>query len=351
MSRPIAIAVSGGVDSLAACCLLLKTGASLAGVYFITGYESAGTDSQASPELREAAQRLGIPLHLIDLKKEFKSRVVDPFVDSYFKGETPNPCMVCNPAIKFGVMMDFAVKDLGARSLATGHYARVKEGADGRIHLYKGADLKKDQSYFLGFLKQNQLASCLFPLGDLTKDMAREIVRDHGLTDLAAHESQEACFIKDEKYWEFIKKQPRFQDAPGDILDVQGNVIGEHHGIFAFTIGQRRGINVPAKEAYYVKKIIPSENSIVVGSKNDLMSAKATVRDVNWIIEAPSGEIRVRTRLRYRHKEAWSTLKPLSQGAEIVFDEPQSAITPGQGAVFYDDDRVVGAGWITKGYE
>ena len=337
---------------MVAAHLLKEQHPDVVGVHFVTGYEDADSDvlGQGVPRsLTRAAEELGIPVKVIGVQAEFKSLVVEPYVATYLKGQTPNPCMVCNRTIKFGALLHAAQKQAGARQIATGHYACVKKDSRGRFSLCKGVDPVKDQSYFLGFLTQEQLSRAVFPLSRFTKEQVRQKAKDLGLNIYTKPESQETCFIADDRYREFLQSQPGFQPMPGDIVDVHGTAIGRHQGVFAFTIGQRRGINIPACEAYYVKDIDPAANRIIVGFKKDLLSGSLNVYGINWITPPEQDQIRARTRIRYRHREAESTIRITGNNtATVVFDVPQSAVTPGQGAVFYHGDEVLGAGWIGK---
>jgi len=354
-----AIAISGGVDSMMAAYRLLQEGHPVVGIHFITGYETDGPalsaltspqDHKASAAGRIAglADRLGIPFEILDLSAPFKQEVIRYFTDSYEKGLTPNPCMVCNPRIKFGALFDFARK-LGAERLATGHYARIRTDGSGRFHLLRGADRTKDQSYFLAFLRQEQLARAVFPLGEFTKTSVKEMAAAKGLKPVTIGESQDICFIKGLSYGEFLARQPDFTPQPGPIVDVDGNVIGRHNGLHLFTIGQRRGINCPASEPYYVVAIDKRRNRLIVGFKKDLGASQCRVTDINWICGIPPAPLKVKTRVRYRHQAAPSTVTPLDDRTAIVtFDQPEAAITPGQGAVFYQNDDVLGGGWISN---
>ncbi|RJQ66049.1 MAG: tRNA 2-thiouridine(34) synthase MnmA, partial [Desulfobacteraceae bacterium] len=287
-----------------------------------------------------------IPLYIIDLREEFKSRVVNYFVDTYSQGKTPNPCLVCNPSIKFDILLERA-RTWGASEIASGHYARIQAGKEGRRRLLRGVDNRKDQSYFLSRLSQSQLASAVLPLGELTKDQTRRIARRKGLIPVSASESQDICFIKDGNYGDFLARQPGFASVPGPIEDMQGRTIGRHKGLYQYTIGQRRGINCPAAEPYYVVRIDRLRNCLCVGRKKDLMTPNCRVHSINWIDLPPKEAISVMTRVRYRHKAVASTLIPLGiDQAEIRFNTPESAVTPGQGAVFYQGDEVIGGGWI-----
>jgi tRNA-specific 2-thiouridylase len=360
-----AIAVSGGVDSLMAAYLLKNQGHEVIGIHFFTGYETLNIDpnkksvsvtsetpdvSTAREETRRSAddisKQLGIRVELLDCSIEFNKTVVDYFTQTYQAGRTPNPCLVCNPRIKFGTVLSF-VKKLGALRLATGHYARLSRDDQGRFHLLRGIDRKKDQSYFLAMMTQSKLASACFPLGDMTKKAVVNLAREKGLQPLKNAESQDICFIKGNKYGEFFLTQSGFDPEPGIIEDVNGDILGEHQGLHLFTIGQRRGINCPAAKPYYVVRIDKTKNRLIVGFKKDLLSSECKIVNINWINQEPDAPIEVRTRVRYRHIAAPSTLIPVDASTAVVrFKTPQSALTPGQGAVFYRDDEVLGGGWI-----
>jgi tRNA-specific 2-thiouridylase len=272
--------------------------------------------------------------------------VVDYFVKTYQRGKTPNPCLVCNPSIKFGTVLS-AARERGVSCLATGHYARTETDENGRFRLFKGADHQKDQSYFLGFLSQEQLKAACFPLGNMTKAAVRKLAEETGLHPLSKEESQDVCFIKGTTYGEFLARQKSFEPRPGPIEDVSGNVLGQHNGLHLFTIGQRRGIHCPASEPYYVVRIDILNNRLVVGFKKDLFSSECRVSGINWIGGGPASPITAHIRLRYRHKAVPSLVFPIGKDTAIVkFKEAQSAVTPGQGAVFYREDEVLGGGWI-----
>lgn len=365
MKQITAIALSGGVDSLAAAYLLKQQGHHVTGVHFITGFETktsrqhnnrfikdsytegftANQDSH-SLKIADIADQLGIKVKIIDISTEFKLKIVDYFTQTYLAGKTPNPCLVCNPSIKYGTLLTCARK-LGASRLATGHYARISADSLGRFHLLRGIDGKKDQSYFLAFMTQKQLARACFPLGKMTKSDVRRLVKEKGLRPAIEKESQDICFIKGNRYGDFLSQQQGFKAKPGNIVDIGGNILGRHNGLHLFTIGQRRGINCPASEPYYVVQIDISKNRLIVGLKKDLLSSSCKVTDINWIIDKPSSPLDVDTRIRYRNRAVRSRLIPDgSTSATNIFDFPQSAVTPGQGAVFYKDDEVIGGGWI-----
>jgi tRNA-specific 2-thiouridylase len=340
MKPLIAVAVSGGVDSLMAAALLKTQGYPVFGIHFLTGYE---------PENRDVAtvtDQLGIPLHVVDLTEAFRTRVVEYFLQTYLVGKTPNPCLVCNPVVKFGILFEHA-RRLGADRLATGHYARIVQDAHRQPHLLMAVDRRKDQSYFLAFLTQHQLARACFPLGKMKKSFVKELAALEGLHPVSHKESQDACFISSHRYTEFLADQLGVAPSPGEIVDREGHVLGRHTGLHGYTIGQRRGINCPAAEPYYVLSLDTQKNRLVVGPKRDTLSSECRVQGINWIQAEPSEPIRVHTRVRYRHAAVPSTLTPQPKQQAIVgFDAPQSAITPGQGAVFYIGEEVIGGGWI-----
>lgn len=344
MKKLTAVSLSGGVDSLVAAYLLKNEGHYLIGLHFTTGY---GTD-QTTININKIAKQLDIPIKIIDCAAEFKSKVVDYFTKTYLSGKTPNPCMVCNRLIKFGLILSCARK-MGASMLATGHYARITEDTQGRFHLIKGVDKIKDQSYFLARLTQEQLSAAMFPLGKFTKSEIKNIAKKQGLKAITQNESQDICFIKGKTYGQFLTARSGYKPTPGLIEDVSGNTIGEHNGLHFFTIGQRRGINCPASEPYYVVEIDPGQNRLIVGFKEELLSPGLKTVKINWIIHPPDNKISVSTRIRGRQDPEPSKLYPIdNETALIRFEKPQSAVTPGQGAVFYKGSEVLGGGWIEK---
>ena len=355
MKSRIAIAMSGGVDSTVAACILKDQGHNVIGIHFITGYE---TVSEQSAELKDSesstaeqkvsliADRLGIPLEIVDIREAFAHSVVEYFLRTYQAGKTPNPCMVCNPTIKFGKLFSMAQK-LGASCLATGHYAGVTKDKQGRFHLVRGVDPAKEQSYFLALLTQEQLSHALFPLERMTKPQVKKIARKKDVAPLIRQESQDICFVGEGTYGEFLVRKGKIDPKPGPIENIDGKPIGQHKGLHLFTIGQRRGINCPASQPYYVVRIDGSENRLVVGHRNDLFSSECRVEGINWISTAPTDVFNAYTRIRYRHKAVLSAVYPVDDRTAIVrFKTPQSAITPGQCAVFYRGREVLGGGWI-----
>lgn len=346
MKPLVAVALSGGIDSLMAAKLLIEGGYPVTGIHFFTGYEASAASSPQET-IKSISSRLGIKGYFLDLSKPFKKTVVDYFIKSYLSGLTPNPCMVCNPFIKFGKAMEFA-KKLGASFFATGHYARTFADSNGVIHLLKGKDKLKDQSYFLARMTQTQLRNVLFPLGEMTKSKVIEMAAGFGMEALHKSESQDICFIKNQTYADFLSNQDKFVSSPGLISDLSGKIIGKHDGLHLFTVGQRRGINCPASEPYYVVRLDIKTNQLIVGFKSDLPVSSCKVSCINWISNSPPEfPARVLTRVRYRSRAVASTLVSInSRSIMVEFDEPQPAITPGQGSVFYDGDEILGGGWI-----
>lgn len=347
MTGPVAIAVSGGVDSLVSAYLLKQQHIDIFGIHFLTGYEKAVEPE--STKIQDLCRQLDMPVVIVDLKTQFKEMVVDYFTAAYQNGKTPNPCLVCNPAIKFGVLLKEA-RRMGASRLATGHYARVTEGRGGRYRLRKGVDENKDQSYFLSRLTQDQLARACFPLGTWNKEQVRSLAAEKQLLPVTRQESQDVCFIRDRNYTDFLLRTTGICPQPGDIVDTGGRRVGTHNGLHRYTVGQRRGINCPASQPYYVVRIDTQSNHLVVGGKDDLVARQCRVAGINWTAGLPGGPIAVDTRIRYRHRAVPSMVSPVGHdGAVVRFYQPQSAVTPGQGAVFYQGDEVVGGGWIGDG--
>jgi len=348
MKKKIAIAISGGIDSLVSAYLLKEQGHDVVGIHFLTGYEQKPVDNYPSSKhpISLIGEQLGIDIHILDCTEEFRNTVVKYFLNVYQAGQTPNPCMVCNPTIKFGAVLNHAFK-LGASHLATGHYARTLKDSDNNLHLICGTDAHKDQSYFLAFINQNQLSAAKFPLGDMTKTEVRELALKKNLKPITSDESQDICFINDINYKEFFRTQMDMDVRPGLIEDLNGRIIGAHMGLHMYTIGQRRGINCPSSKPYYVVKIDTPLNRLIVGRKDDLMCSEFKVRDINWIIQAPDNQIAVKTRVRYRSKAYDTTVIPIDNKTALVkFNTPQPSVAPGQAAAFYKDNEVLGGGWI-----
>jgi tRNA-specific 2-thiouridylase len=360
----IAVAMSGGVDSSVAASLLKSQGQQIVGFTMQLWNQRRRLDGEPQPsrccslddvyDARRVAEEMDFPFYVLNLEDEFEQAVVRPFVEDYLSGRTPIPCVSCNTKLKFARLVTVA-RQIGAEKVATGHYARVEYNEQSRRYtLRKGLDASKDQSYFLFEMTQKQLAHALFPLGEMTKSQVREAARLMGLDTADKPESQEICFVSDGDYARFVEDYARHEmgrqldDAGGEVTTTDGRVIGEHAGLHRYTIGQRRGLGIAATEPLYVVRIDVPRNRLIVGQKKELLGRELVAKGVNWLsIAPPQGAVRARARIRYRATEAAATITPLdSDRALVEFDEAQPAITPGQAVVFYDDDAVVGGGWI-----
>ena len=347
-SEKVMAGMSGGVDSSVCVSLLTDGGYSVAGVPL----DLWGKDSTASPEAEEAekvCERLGIPHYVFEMREDFAGAVIDDFINEYINGATPNPCIVCNRKIKFGKMLEYA-ENAGYSKIATGHYAVVKKDGNGRYLLSKAADRAKDQTYVLYSLTQEQLSSVVFPLGGLTKAQVREIAESKGFSNAHKPDSQDICFVPDGDYAAFIEKYTGKISAPGEFTDINGCLIGKHNGLIRYTVGQRKGLGISlGKPAYVVAKDTAS-NRVVLGDEEQLFYRRVLVKNVNFIpFDRLEGDMRVTAKLRYRHTEQPARIIPDEKGVIVEFDEPQRAPSPGQSAVFYDGDTVVGGGIIVKG--
>jgi tRNA-specific 2-thiouridylase len=344
--------MSGGVDSSIAAVLLHEQGYQVAGVMMRLWAEDGGlANTCCSAEAMEGArlvcQMIGAPFEVLDFEREFKREVVDRFIAEYGRGRTPNPCLECNRRVKFGLLMDKALAS-GADYLATGHYARVRN-ANGRYELLKGSDARKDQSYLLYMLGQEELAHLLLPLGEYTKDQVRAMAEERGLPVADREESQEICFAMGD-YRRFLRRRSDLDFEPGPILNLRGRVIGQHKGLPAYTIGQREGLGIAAPQPLYVLEIDTSRNALVVGPRRQLARNGLIAKQVTFVDGAgPAGPVEVTAKVRYRAKEAAAALTLLGQGeARVDFSEAQPAITPGQGVVFYEGKKVIGGGIIEE---
>ncbi len=354
-NKKVMVAMSGGVDSAVAALLVRDHGFQTSGITMCLWSEhSSVPDETPAPcpdeNAREAlaiADRLGIPHTTVALGQTFYRSVVTPFIDSYAIGKTPNPCVLCNRHIKFGVLPAIA-HDMGYPTLATGHYARVEQDASGRFLLKKATDTSKDQSYFLWSLTQKTLSSVLFPLGGYTKPEIREIAAAHGFTNAHKSDSQDICFIPNGDYVSFIHNHSDKEFPKGHFLDVEGRTLGEHEGLLRYTIGQRKGLGIALGQPMFVKAKDPIQNTVTLCTDAELFSNTLTASEVNWIAcDTPTTPIRAEVKIRYRHTAAPATVEVIDNGrVAVTFDSPQRAIAPGQSIVFYDGDTVIGGGVI-----
>ena len=338
--RKVAVALSGGVDSSVAALLLKEADYEVIGIHMRL-WDSPNHEYQAH-QAEHICRILDIPYHQVDLQKEFESCVVDYFCREYQQGRTPNPCVICNQHIKFGLLLDKALS-LGADYLATGHYARVEHSRDGH-RLLKARDNRKDQSYFLYTLTQEKLMHVLFPLGEYSKDEVKQTAKQAGLPT-ATRSSQDICFVSQKNYGTFLSQ--RFSSTSGDIVDTSGRELGQHRGIAFYTIGQRHGLGLSSSKPLYVIKIEPEQNKIVLGHEEELYSQKLAAQKLNWISgKAPRESITVTAKIRYKSKDSEAVLLFANDSVDVHFVKLQKAVTPGQAIVFYNIDEVLGGGII-----
>lgn len=348
------IAMSGGVDSSLAAKLMKDKGLDCIGCTMkLYHNEDAGIESSRTccslddvEVARSVAYKLGMPFYVFNFTDAFRDTVIRKFIESYENGITPNPCIDCNRYMKFDKLYERA-KTLGCDYIVTGHYARIEE-ENGKFVLKKALDETKDQSYVLYSMTQDQLVHTMFPLGSMQKTEVRAIAEESGFVNADKPDSQDICFVPNGDYASVIELQTGKESAEGNFVDKQGNNLGRHKGVIHYTIGQRKGLGVSSTEPLYVCNICPKDGNVVLGSNDDLFSREADVSDFNWISgEVPGSEFRCKAKIRYRQPEQWVTVIPTgADTVHIVFDEPQRAITPGQAAVFYDGDTVLGGGTI-----
>jgi tRNA-specific 2-thiouridylase len=364
--------MSGGVDSSATAALLLEQGYEVIGITLklwpqdcVNRAEDKCCGPQAVTDARAVCHKLDIPYYLIDEAAEFQKHVIQYFADEYKAGRTPNPCVMCNQNLKFGRLIDRA-SQLGADFIATGHFARIERSSEREFALFenqsrltsaatryllkRGRDLKKDQSYFLFSLRQDQLARALFPLGEKTKSDTREVARHCQLKTADKEESMEICFVPDNNYGGFLQSANLVQKHRGEIVDLHGQVLGHHDGIEFYTIGQRKGLGITTPRPVYVIDLDVENNRVVVGDDSALDRDEFTATNCNWIpFDQLTEPIEVTAKIRYNHPGTPATVTPMGNGSvKVKLHTPQRAITPGQAAVFYQDDLVLGGGWIAR---
>lgn len=364
MSKRVVLAMSGGVDSSVAAWLLKEQGYEVIGLFMRTGVHApeddacdTGATSGAAKtnkkgccsavdagDARRVADRLDMPFYALDFESDF-GRIMDYFADEYSRGRTPNPCVVCNNWLKFGKLWSYG-KQLEADFIATGHYVRLTHD-DGGCQLRAAADPAKDQSYVLFGLRRSLLPKLMFPIGGMPKDEVRAIARKAGLDVAEKPDSVEICFVPDNDHFAFIQKHRPGLASGGVIRDRAGTALAEHDGIEQFTIGQRKGLGFGSGRRRYVLEIVPETRDVIIGEREDLLSSSLAASRVNWLIEPPASPVRCEAKIRYRAAASPALVTPLGEErVRVDFDEPQSAITPGQAVVFYAGDQVLGGAWI-----
>jgi len=349
----VVVAMSGGVDSSVAAALLKEQGYDVIGMMMRLWSEPGKEESNrcctpdSMAQARRVAAILNIPFYVIDAKDVFRETVVEYFLEGYARGETPNPCLICNRKIRWTFLLDHALA-LGAEYMATGHYVRIKKVESGKSKLLRAVDRSKDQSYVLHVLNQDKLKHALFPVGEYTKPEIRHIAEEHGLPTASRKDSQDLCFLAGEDYRNFLKRNAANMLKPGEIVTRDGHLLGEHNGLANYTIGQRKGLGVSSPVPLYVLGKNSADNTLVVGTQDELGSIKLTARDVSWVSgDVPIEPFRAEVKIRYTAKEAEALVMPMEENqVQVRFDAPQRDITAGQAAVFYQGDVLIGGGII-----
>jgi tRNA-specific 2-thiouridylase len=358
MAGRVVLAMSGGVDSSVAAYLLKEQGYDVVGLFMRTGAHGDNLERRAKTccsatdavDAQAVADRLDIPFYALDFERDF-SRIMDQFADEYAAGRTPNPCVLCNIWLKFGKLWSYG-KQVGADFVATGHYARMVQRQDGSPRVSRGLDTVKDQSYVLFGLRRELLSHVLLPVGGYTKSEIRAIARDRDLPVHDKPDSQEICFIPDDDYLSFVKSRRPELETSGLIVDEQGATVGRHDGIEGFTIGQRRGLKIAVGEPRYVVQIEPTSRTVTIGPRSSLEKAGLEASKFHWHIDPPEGPIGCLAQIRARHKAVPAIVEPLDNGrARVLFEQPQSAVTPGQVVAVYENDLLLGGGWIDRGLD
>lgn len=354
--KKVVVGMSGGVDSSVAAYLLKEQGYDVVGVTMqiwqdedtCTIEENGGCcGNSAVDDARRVANKLGIPYYVMNFKKEFKENVIDYFVDEYKHGRTPNPCIACNRYVKWESLLQRSM-EIGADYIATGHYARIEQLPNGRFAIRNSVTAKKDQTYALYNLTQKQLSHTLMPVGDYTKDEIRAIAEKIGIQVANKPDSMEICFVPDQDYAGYIQRETGYEPVPGNFVDLDGNVLGRHHGIIHYTVGQRKGLGLAMGHPVFVVAIRPETNEVVIGENKDVFAPKLYANHLNFMgIEKLEGELKCMAKIRYSHQGAACTIKMAGEDLlECTFDEEQRAITPGQALVLYDGEHVLGGGTI-----